>query len=249
MFAGSRSALTSVSSVAARTSLAGPAAARRMATAAAQATTVESHPSSESSYLASSNASSESPKSFLHLPGRSRPTTPLENDISPQKASQYISSILSLPPSREMPPALALRILTHKSYRGAHSLGQGYAERTSDASHHGSAPNNSRLTFLGKRAFHSYLLMFIHQQAMLQSTAASVPGTEFQQLNLTNSEGQAVTLDEMITAIASEGNLGKAVGSRWALEQVMRWQSNLVSFLFGYSSAIPALLCSAESST
>lgn len=88
----------------------------------------------------------------------------------------------------------------------------------------GSAAHNARLTFLGKRAMVSYLLMFIHQNAL--DTGRPI-GTELQGLSLLNTKGEDVGLDVKLQNLVNLSNLGRTVGSRWGLEHVMRWQSNL----------------------
>lgn len=196
---------------------------RRLATSARAALETAS-----SSSPASSSASTTS-----SIYGRVRNTTPIKSPVTPEKASEYLTSLLSLPSSRPFPAPLALRILTHKSYRGVQVLGQGYNSRTlsplgptdSSTEAAGSAAHNARLTFLGKRAMLSYLLMFIHQHAL--DTGRPI-GTELQGLSLLNTKGEDVGLDEKLQNLVNLSNLGRTVGSRWGLEHVMRWQSNLV---------------------
>jgi len=166
---------------------------RRLATSARVALETAS-----SSSPASSSASTTS-----SIYGRVRNTTPIKSPVTPEKASEYLTSLLSLPSSRPFPAPLALRILTHKSYRGVQVLGQGYNSRTSSplgptdpsAEAAGSAAHNARLTFLGKRAMLSYLLMFIHQHAL--DTGRPI-GTELQGLSLLNTKGEDVGLDEKL---------------------------------------------------
>lgn len=133
-------------------------------------------------------------------------------------------------------------------------LGKGYTERTAtnrvynptDNSNldavvnEKSAGHNARLTFLGKRAMLSYLLMFIHQHALDKNMPI---GLELEGLGLLappkskqNSEGEAETqvskqieLETKLQNLVNLSNLGRTVGSRWGMEHVMRWQSNLVS--------------------
>jgi hypothetical protein len=182
----------------------------------------------------SSSSSTKSSSSLTDsLYGRTRNNTPIQSPLSPEKASEYLSSLLNLPSSRQFPAPLALRILTHKSYRGAQVLGQGYHSRTSSPSSSststdlstGSAGHNARLTFLGKRAMLSYLLMFIHQHSL---DTGRQTGMELQGLELSNTKGEPVGLDEKLQNLVNCSNLGRTLGSRWGLEHVMRWQSNLV---------------------
>lgn len=175
--------------------------------------------------------------------------------LTPESASTYLSDLLSLPSTRPFPPQLALRILTHKSYRAAHLLGHGHSTRTGGAvsaiesEQSGSAPHNARLAFLGKRALVSYLMMFLHQQALV----GAVPSTLAQQstssatasggaspsslsrsatltgLNLSAELGAEHAFEDKIANLTHRTNLGRAVGQQWNLEQVMRWESNWVS--------------------
>ena len=165
------------------------------------------------------------------LLGRTRNSTSIKSTVSPEKASDYLSSLLSLPSSRPFPAPLALRILTHKSYRGAQVLGQGYTSRMTQNSDPstlvaGSAGHNARLTFLGKRAMLSYLLMFIHQHAL--DTNRPI-GSELEGLGLLSSNDKQIELETKLQNLVNLSNLGRTVGSRWGMEHVMRWQSNLVS--------------------
>ncbi|KAJ9102609.1 hypothetical protein QFC19_004718 [Naganishia cerealis] len=173
--------------------------------------------------------------------------------VTPEQASTYLSDLLSLPSTRPFPPQLALRILTHKSYRGAHLLGYGHATRTGgtrsavESEQHGSAPSNGRLAFLGKRALVSYLMMFLHQQALV----GAVPSTSSEHssattiseaasssssrsptltgLNLSRELGAEHAFEDKIANLTHRTNLGREVGQQWNLEQVMRWESNWVS--------------------
>ncbi|KAJ9119717.1 hypothetical protein QFC22_003427 [Naganishia vaughanmartiniae] len=188
--------------------------------------------------------------------------------LTPESASKYLSDLLSLPSTRQFPPQLALRILTHKSYRAAHLLGYGHSTRTGggggggasfaavvESEQNGSAPHNARLAFLGKRALESYLLMFLHQQALVgavpsstatsteqptslstisesASTPTSLPlsrSATLTGLNLSAELGAEYAFDEKIANLTHRTNLGRSVGQQWNVEQVMRWESNSVS--------------------
>ena len=73
--------------------------------------------------------------------------------LSSQEASEYLNNLLALPSSRPFPPALALRILTHKSYIGSHVLGAGFQARSqpNTAPAEGGAAHNARiLSVLGQ---------------------------------------------------------------------------------------------------
>ncbi|KAJ9097209.1 hypothetical protein QFC21_004878 [Naganishia friedmannii] len=182
--------------------------------------------------------------------------------ITPESASAYLSDLFSLPSTRPFPPPLALRMLTHKSYRAAHLLGYGHSTRTGggtsstsaaaaaiESERNGSAPHNARLAFLGKRALVSYLMMFLHQQALVgaapstlseQSTSPSssalIPeasasssssrSATLTSLNLSAELGAEHAFEDKIAKLTHRTNLGRSVGQQWNLEQAMRWESN-----------------------
>jgi hypothetical protein len=134
--------------------------------------------------------------------------------LTSQEASEYLNNLLALPSSRPFPPALALRILTHKSYIGSHVLGAGFRTRTQQNTQpaEGGAAHNARLAFLGKRAFKAYFLMFLHRAAM--QTPRGLDGL------------QLGDIDERSDNLTHPLNLGREIGERWGLGDVMRWSSN-----------------------
>lgn len=144
---------------------------------------------------------------------------------TPESASSYLSTLLSLPPKRAFPPQLALQILTHKSYRASHLLGYGSHTRTG-VEDPGCAPHNARLAFLGKRALVSYLMMFLHQQSLTSTTGrtATLGG-----LQLGEEFGREHALEEKVANLTHGMNLGREIGREWGVERVMRWQDNWVS--------------------
>lgn len=129
---------------------------------------------------------------------------------SPERAVEYLSTLLRLPSNRQIPAPLALRMLTHRSYRGSHVLGLGSRMRGGNNRNdlEGAAPHNARLAFLGKRAAKGYLAMLIHSRASSQSFG---------------------DIEERIENLVHLNNLGREVGSAWNVQDVMRWQSNVVS--------------------
>ncbi len=155
-------------------------------------------------------------------------------NITPESAQTYLSDLLQLPPSRAFPPALALQILTHKSYRFVH-LAKHHPSPASSASPSSSlsqspspmaeldewaSNHNSRLTFLGRRAIASYLAMFIH--SCISSTIS------VRSLDFLRGKGLDGKLEEMRVV----QNIGRSVGDPWRVDEVMRWDRNTVSRSF-----------------
>ncbi|KIR99475.1 hypothetical protein L804_03105 [Cryptococcus deuterogattii 2001/935-1] len=151
----------------------------------------------------------------------SYPPPPLPSSTSsttPQVAQSYLSNLFSLPPSRQFNPALALQILTHKSYRFAHPVrhSPSLSEAQSPIAQESSAPHNARLAFLGRRALSTYLALFVHE-AYGSSGALREQGSDF----LRGKE-----LEERLTALRHVNNLGRMVGGEWRVEDVLRWDRN-----------------------
>lgn len=162
-------------------------------------------------------------------PTSSKPPAVSSKTTTPESASTYLSSLLSLPPKRAFPPQLALQILTHKSYRASHLLGYGSHIRNPGVQDPGCAPHNARLAFLGKRALVSYLLMFLHQQSLSSTTGrtATLNG-----LQLEEELGKEHALEDKVANLTHGMNLGREVGRAWGVGEVMRWQDNWVSGRF-----------------
>ncbi|KAI5452334.1 hypothetical protein NCC49_000896 [Naganishia albida] len=156
-------------------------------------------------------------------PTSSKPPAVSSKTTTPESASTYLSSLLSLPPKRAFPPQLALQILTHKSYRASHLLGYGSHIRNPGVQDPGCAPHNARLAFLGKRALVSYLLMFLHQQSLSLTTGrtATLNG-----LQLGEELGKEHALEDKVANLTHGMNLGREVGRAWGVGEVMRWQDN-----------------------
>ncbi|OXG17438.1 hypothetical protein C366_03528 [Cryptococcus neoformans Tu401-1] len=154
----------------------------------------------------------------------SYPPPPLPSSTSsttPQAAQSYLSNLFSLPPSRQFSPALALQILTHKSYRFAHPVrhSPSLSQAQSSIGPESSAPHNARLAFLGRRALSTYLALFVHE-AYGSSGALREQGSDF----LRGKE-----LEERLTALRHVNNLGRMVGGEWRVEDVLRWDRNQTS--------------------
>ncbi|WOO76888.1 uncharacterized protein LOC62_01G000501 [Vanrija pseudolonga] len=131
-------------------------------------------------------------------------------ETTPAKAQAYLSDLLTLPPSAAFPPALALQILTHKSYRFAHRIAHA-PPYTPDEIAQSQASHNERLSFLGRRALQAYTGMFVHSALPSSSAARASPFFAAEAL-----EGR---LEDLIHPT----ELGKTVGNRWGLDNVMRW--------------------------
>lgn len=150
--------------------------------------------------------------------------------IDPSSAQAYLSDLLRLPASSAFPPDLALQLLTHKSYRYAHAIRQS-SPRSSYSSPSSSsigsspeleleaacAPHNARFSFLGRRALASYLALFVHSSI---SSSRELKALDFLR-------GHA--LEDKLAAMRHLNNLGREVGERWGVGDVMRWDRNLVS--------------------
>lgn len=132
---------------------------------------------------------------------------------TPAAASSYLSTVLELPESAAFPPQLALQLLTHKSYRFVHRLTNMSEEELvqSQVSH------NARFAFIGRRALASYLAMFLHAQGGTSEGVRS--------LELLGKKDIATKLEDMM----SEYSIGRNVGHRWGVQDVMRWTPNPVS--------------------
>jgi hypothetical protein len=133
-----------------------------------------------------------------------------------------------------------LQILTHKSYRYAHvirhpspsspyssSSPSSHPSPTADQLEASSAPHNARLSFLGRRAIASYLSLFVH---------SSIPSSrDLRSIDFLRGKG----LDEKLAGMRHVVNLGREVGEKWRVGEVIRWDHNevsritLVTSLFG----------------
>ena len=148
-----------------------------------------------------------------------RPTRPSQapSTTTPESAQAYLTDLLHLPPSRAFPPALALQILTHKSYRFVNLIRHGPSSSTPTAGDEWAANHNARLTFLGRRALASYLALFVHSSIM---SCAELRGMDFL---------RGRSLENKLEAMRVEVNLGREVGTPWGVYDVMRWDRNGVS--------------------
>lgn len=78
--------------------------------------------------------------------------------------------------------------------------------------------HNARLGFVGRRALAAYTAMFVHSS---MSTTNEVYAADF--LRGKDIEGK-------LDALRHQNNLGRTVGDRWKIGEVMRWDNNEVGF-------------------
>lgn len=189
-------------------------------------------------YSAAAAAEVSEPSS---APPSSSPSTPplpfprstyrrYDKETTPAKAQAYLSDLLNLPESAAFPPALALQLLTHKSYRFAHRIAHA-PPYTADEIANSQASHNERLSFLGRRALQAYTGMFVHSALPSTSAARASP--------LFSAQALEASLEDLIHPT----ELGRTVGQRWHLDSVMRWDRVVVSY-----AAVPMTHKQGESS-
>lgn len=153
------------------------------------------------------------------------------DDLTPSRAQTYLSELLHLSPSQAFSPETSLQALTHKSYRYAHLVRHPSSSRRSARSdsdfgltNSNSAPadkpssvsHNARYSFLGRRAIATYLALFVHSH--LQSSMKLRDGSvDFL---------RGKRLEEKLDGLRHATNIGREVGSRWGVGDVMRWDHN-----------------------
>ncbi|WWD20170.1 hypothetical protein CI109_104646 [Kwoniella shandongensis] len=185
---------------------------------AAAATASVETPLSAYEPITTDSSSTTSPRTT-----RTNNFTPRSSSNSPTTASsaqEYLTNLLSLPSHRQFPPALALQILTHKSYRYSHPIR--HLSPSDESNGVGSEPYNSRLSFIGRRALSTYLSIFVHD-AFLSSAAGGglkVDGTDFL---------RGKGLQERLDGLRHVNNLGRVLGDEWGVGQVTRWDRNETS--------------------
>ncbi|KAL1413203.1 hypothetical protein Q8F55_000954 [Vanrija albida] len=155
---------------------------------------------------AAAEAAAPSPSTPPPVARRTRTTTPDE-------AQAFLSDILKLPPSAAFPPALALQILTHKSYRFAHRIAHAPPYTPSELEA-GQASHNERLGFVGKRALGAYTTMFLHEALHSAEGVRAAPG-------FIRADEQG--LEQRLEDLLHLNNIGATVGAKWGLERVMRY--------------------------
>ena len=84
-----------------------------------------------------------------------------------------------------------------------------------------SAPHNSRLAFLGRRAIHLYITMFLH--SVLLRTGMSLGDLDFL---------RGSSLTQRVEDLTHVKNVGSSIGTSWGVDSIMRWDRNPVSWMF-----------------
>ncbi|WVW86780.1 hypothetical protein I302_108834 [Kwoniella bestiolae CBS 10118] len=185
----------------------------------AAATLAESPNPSYQQPPSSSSSSSFPPQSQSSYSRPSRYERPTPRSLTPLEAQSFLTTLLSLPSDRQFSPDLSLQILTHKSYRYSHSIRHLNSQESSSI---GNEPHNSRLSFLGRRAFQTYLSMFIHDSFLPSSTTTP--------LRLDASDFlKGKSLEERLDGLRDTRNLGRVVAPHWNVGEVVRWDRNETS--------------------
>ena len=141
--------------------------------------------------------------------------------LTPDGAQQYLTDLLHLPPSQQIPPKLALQILTHKSYRFVSLPRNPYlqpAPLPEEEDNNWAASHNARLSFLGRRAMSTYLAMFVH-------AAVATSGVPLHQLDFLRGR----SLETKLANLSHVTNVGREIGAAWGVQDVVRWDHNPVS--------------------
>lgn len=111
-------------------------------------------------------------------------------------------------PSFQLPDMMLLRLVTHESFDHGKSM----------------VGNNRRLSFLGRRAMHMFLSVFLHSNLMVADSTASesvsVP-------RLSRVISDLLARQEHMDELLLTARLGDGVGRKLGLEEVMRWQPAL----------------------
>ena len=81
------------------------------------------------------------------------------------------------------------------------------------------ASHNARLSFLGRRALASYLAMFVHSSI---ASSAELKNLDFL---------RGRSLENKLEAMRVTLNIGREVGNKWRIGDVMRWDRNEVGLL------------------
>lgn len=154
---------------------------------------------------------------------RTLATAAEHTDVTAAQAQAYLSSILSLP-AAAFPPELALQILTHKSYRFVHRVAHAPPYSAAELAQ-GQASHNGRLSFIGRRAIAAYGAMFVHSAV---GTAEKAYAADFL---------RGKDIETKLEDLRHANNLGRTVGDKWGVGEVMRFDRQEVSASSGQRTA------------
>ncbi|KAK6908788.1 hypothetical protein I204_01927 [Kwoniella mangroviensis CBS 8886] len=191
---------------------------RPYSAAAALAESPSAYPQPLSSSSSSSSSQSLPPRSNYIRPSTTKFERKPHRSLTPIEAQSILTNLLSLPSDRQFSPELSLQILTHKSYRYSHAI----RHTDSVSSSIGNEPHNSRLSFIGRRAFQTYLSMFIHDSffASSQQTQFKLDASDFL---------KGKSLEDRLDGLRDTRNLGRLVAPSWGIGEVVRWDRNETS--------------------
>ncbi|CDZ97551.1 Ribonuclease III domain [Phaffia rhodozyma] len=132
-------------------------------------------------------------------------------ESSPKTSFPIMTTIFKLPPSLPPPsPDLVSHMLTHISSREARI---------------GTAPNNRKLAFLGRRLLEMHLQMFLFH---VRDPKNHLPGqvAEGRELVIKTEDGKTLgdgSEAQFMREVLDPRVLGQYVGSKWGLENYMEW--------------------------
>ncbi|CAE6461185.1 unnamed protein product [Rhizoctonia solani] len=133
--------------------------------------------------------------------------------ILPCSDKDVVDYFRKLLPPLEFPEEVAIRMITHNSWR--------------DANHH-----NNRQGFIGRRVLHAYLMAFFHANTPMTPTPPltkppSDPPTDLKISQLPSpNDTLEQDFDNLSEMVLHTRALGEHVGAAWQLERVMRWVPN-----------------------
>ncbi|CAE6376382.1 unnamed protein product [Rhizoctonia solani] len=133
--------------------------------------------------------------------------------IIPCSDSDVVGFFRTLLPPLEFPEQVAVRMITHNSWRDG-------------------AEHNNRQAFIGRRVLNAYLMTFFHAHTTLTPTPplTQPPSDPPADLKISQLPSPNDTLeqnfDNLSQLVLHTRALGEHVGAAWQLERVMRWVPN-----------------------
>ncbi|CEL63316.1 hypothetical protein RSOLAG1IB_05360 [Rhizoctonia solani AG-1 IB] len=133
--------------------------------------------------------------------------------IIPCSDSDVVGFFRTLLPPLEFPENVAVRMVTHNSWRDG-------------------AEHNNRQAFMGRRVLNAYLMTFFHAHTTLTPTPplTQPPSEPPADLKISQLPSPNDTLeqnfDNLSDLVLHTRTLGEHVGAAWQLERVMRWVPN-----------------------